>query len=543
MQTECNSKADSLNHPEVGQLSVDTFFELQLEEDRFSDEEIWRRQCLDEARAMAAQGGPRRGMIDELFRIFINEEGRTPEEWHLRGYAVASDAVTRALREVDQALGAAPVIDGPTRIAMDEFRAARASPECFVEELIYADLRSFIGAGGYGKTTLLLFELACLAGGADSLWGRKILRHGPCVLFTAEDPREFLIARLRRIVEDNGMIGRLPAILKNLLICDVSGSGLRLTTIENEMVAVSDNIDQFMEWLSDISPIVTVFDPLVSFGVGESRVNDAEQGLINAARRIRNSVGGCVTFVHHTGKQNARDGAADQYAGRGGSALSDGCRMVNVLNTVASEDWRRLTGYALDDGEVGLRMTIAKASYAQPRQKDILILRRGFHLKSVEPLTGLHPETFNALADEKVLAFLRALVAEGQRPTRNALERDCGAKTLGLSRDKLRASLDRLIAAGRIERVSVLKQGRGGAREYLRPVDAAPPSEKPEAEPAGVAAAPEPGGGLGSPTYASPLGNGVAARQSPPPHRHANGAPRTNGEASASPRTMEGGRA
>jgi RecA-family ATPase len=39
----------------------------------------------------------------------------------------------------------------------------------------------------------------------------------------------------------------------------------------------------------------------------------------------------CVRYIHHSGKQNGRDKATDQYAGRGGSAFADGCRMVHVL--------------------------------------------------------------------------------------------------------------------------------------------------------------------------------------------------------------------
>ena len=79
----------------------------------------------------------------------------------------------------------------------------------------------------------------------------------------------------------------------------------------------------------------------MSFGVGEARINDAEQGLIESMRIFRHYLGCCVQGVHHTGKANARDKALDQYAGRGGSALSDGARMIAVMQPLDPVEWER----------------------------------------------------------------------------------------------------------------------------------------------------------------------------------------------------------
>ena len=92
----------------------------------------------------------------------------------------------------------------------------------------------------------------------------------------------------------------------------------------------------------------------MSFGVGESRVNDAEQGLIEAFRIIRNQLDCCVEGIHHTGKANARDKSTDQYSGRGGSALADGARMVAVLYTLTPSEWLQATGTSLGADESGL---------------------------------------------------------------------------------------------------------------------------------------------------------------------------------------------
>ena len=120
-----------------------------------------------------------------------------------------------------------------------------------------------------------------------------------------------------------------------------------------------------------------VIDPAISFGIGEARVNDAEQGPIDAARRIRNALNCCVRYVHHSGKANAREKAADQYAGRGGSAMADGARMVAVLQPLSPDEWLKARASPLMDGESGMVLALPKLSYCPP-QPDTLIRRKGY---------------------------------------------------------------------------------------------------------------------------------------------------------------------
>jgi RecA-family ATPase len=93
--------------------------------------------------------------------------------------------------------------------------------------------------------------------------------------------------------------------------------------------------------------VLVTIDPSVSFGVGESGVNDPEQGLIEAGRRLRKTLNCRVRFIHHTGKQVARDQIKDQYAGRGGSAFADGARMVHVLQPLNAAEWHKAAGIEL----------------------------------------------------------------------------------------------------------------------------------------------------------------------------------------------------
>ena len=85
-------------------------------------------------------------------------------------------------------------------ITLDELNNARLTPRVILRDLLYADVRVRISAGGTGKTTLALFEAVTLAL-CRPLYGRQ--PDGPCrtVIVTREDSREILVARLREIMK------------------------------------------------------------------------------------------------------------------------------------------------------------------------------------------------------------------------------------------------------------------------------------------------------------------------------------------------------
>jgi hypothetical protein len=102
-----------------------------------------------------------------------------------------------------------------------------------------------------------------------------------------------------------------------------------------------------------------------------------------------------VDVVHHTGKANARNMAMDQYAGRNGSALPDGSRMVAVMVEPSRDSFYEQTGIQLfaSDGKVGLRMAFPKASYCQ-RPPDVYIIRNGFRFDLLPQITEVKRAQF-----------------------------------------------------------------------------------------------------------------------------------------------------
>ncbi len=306
----------------------------------------------------------------------------------------------------------------------EEARQARLQPKVLVENYLFADLRNFIAAGGVGKTTVLLHESVCGALGRP-IWGHAVPEPFTTVFVTKEDSREIIAARLREIMDAMNLGDSERAVVfDRVYAVDLSGSPYKLAVVNGSLVEPHlENLDALIEHCRAASPGRIIFDPLVSFSVGESRVNDAEQGVVEAARYLMRQLQGvAVDVVHHTGKMQARAGIMDQYSGRSGSALPDGSRMVAVLAPCTADSFLEGTGYVLDKqaNEKGLKLAYPKMSYAAP-PKDIYILRRRFHFEAITPAS-----------DERLTELRRARKVAGALDNAEAIKasiiaalRDC----------------------------------------------------------------------------------------------------------------------
>lgn len=348
-------------------------------------------------------------------------------------------------------------------ITLGELEAARTSPRVLVPGLLYACVRSRIAAGGVGKTTLAMYEATVLAL-ARELWGRTPERPVKTVVVTREDDRELLVGRLREIMRAMHLTeAERATVLERVRIVDLTGKPFRLSVVKDDVVMPDTKaIDWLLGMLEDFRPDWVLFDPVVSFGVGESRVNDAEQGLIEAARIIKKRLDCCVELVNHSGKQNAREKSLDQYAGRGGSALSDGSRMVAVMQPLDAGEWLKATGTALADGQTGIVMALPKLSYA-PQQGPIYIRRSGyaFHHQRATPKTPTQQADERAA---KLLEFIKLEYASGIRHTGKSL--DACTERVGMSRQQLRDALTHLKTKGLI-----VQEGKTTSPEgHLKPL-------------------------------------------------------------------------
>jgi RecA-family ATPase len=409
----------------------------------------------------------------------------------------------------------------PSAIDAAEWMHARPTPDTLVRDYLYADVATLIAPGATGKTTLLLYEAICIVLGL-LLYGLEVVRRGPVLILTAEDSREMLVARLRSIATEMGLTAeQITVVREQVRISDVSGTGFKLTKVHGEVVVPTETVDQVIAECRDFKPVLVVIDPTVSFGIGESRVNDAEQGLVEAARKLRRALNCCVRYVHHTGKQNARDGAVDQYAGRGGSAFADGTRMVAVLQLMTADKWLQATGTELHDGDTGLRLARPKLSYAPPAG-DIFIRRTGYKFQHVMPSSNGAATLRDANANQ-VWQLLDSELQQGRLHSQNSLE----SLDHGIKRADLRKAIDWLISSGRIESRARPNNHQGGAYKYFHPIaspsNAGEPNQKQE-----VCLASE------TMVFASPPYTENSGGEAPPLVLSASvGSPEKHGEASA----------
>lgn len=356
-------------------------------------------------------------------------------------------------------------------ITQSELDTARMTPDCIVERLLYADVGCLIAPGGVGKTTLMLHVAALIALGRP-VFGEVVRKPGRTLILTAEDSRQILVARLRAEMDlmTLGDVER-AVVMDGVRIADVSGLGIKLTDTVADVVLPSErSIDALLELCREVEPVLIVVDPAVSFGVGESRVNDAEQGLVEAARRLRNELNCCVLYLHHSGKANARERTLDQYSGRGGSAYADGSRMVLVLQNMTADEFESATGQKLIDGETGLILARPKMSYCAP-PGDIYIRRAGysFNRVSAAPAGKLAKTESQA---EQVWLLLEAELKAGRRHSKNTLEHaDAG----NLKRGEIRAALAWLEAAERIEYRDGTGTRKSGPQKYIHPITSPKP--------------------------------------------------------------------
>lgn len=359
-----------------------------------------------------------------------------------------------------------PPAAGDLDITEDELARARLSPRCIVQDHTYADVAQLVAPGGTGKTTLLLYESICIALGVP-MWGLEVYEPGWTLLVTAEDRREQIVARLREIMVAHDLRDRdRDVVMRSIRVWDVAGKTLKLASVAAGMVTLTTLADGIIEAYRDNPPALVVFDPLVSFGASEAMVNDNEQELVTAARRIVRGLDCCVRYVHHTGKGNARQQTLDQYSGRGGSALADGSRMTSILATWMPSDEGLLVPPRALFHEPGSSIVVyvrAKLSYAAPGQPRIWIKRTGFMFEHyIEQETTQAREREDSV--ERVYEFIVAELQSGRYHTSRTLEDH--VEVIGVSRSALRYAISALEVGERIIQEPLPAGKRRGKRTH-----------------------------------------------------------------------------
>lgn len=381
--------------------------------------------------------------------------------------------------------GTGPESDPPRPLGYEDLFVARpAPPPVLLPGILPCDAFALVGPGGVAKTTFALWLKVHLILGRPVL-GRTPARSGPCVLVSAEDTREVVLYRVREISDALGLTEvERRAVADGLYVEDLTGRVARLVEAdERGNLTFTGLAGWLIHRYAEIRPALVTLDPAVYFGPGERFVNDAEAMLMQAARRIGRELGGAATgLIHHMGKAHARDGVADQYAGRGGSAFADNSRGVLVMHSHESDSREyprplEVTDQDMADGRA-MRLHVAKFS-AGPRDRAPLWIVRNaenpwrfdvFTSPDTEAVRAEAARRAAAQAEADVWTVARFLHAESERkpPVRHSprtLEDRLGA--LRLSRAAMRAAVHRGIETSVLAEIETVGEERKGRRKTV----------------------------------------------------------------------------
>jgi len=343
--------------------------------------------------------------------------------------------------------------------------------EAIVEGVIHATNGALIGPGGVSKTTLSIREGMHLVLARD-VWMRRVLRPGPVLFITGEDSKADFEYRLQRIADAMHLTPtERKRVADGIFVEDVSDRIARFAELDHAgNIVMTDRVDELCALYAGEGLAMVNIDPMVFFGAGERLTNDAEAAMNQVTKRLARYLNAHVRVVHHTGKQVAREGIADQYAGRGGSALADNARQMMQVLPGPDKQWK-LPPEALELAQVGwepLRVHFHKVSYDKKPAAPVWVVRHGWAFIEFDGAKK-QDETGRRVTDmcaiQKLLTEQRAM---GVYVSRSKLENYC--EELQLKRARVRVLVEQGLQLGElIEAEAPPELARGAFKTYLKP--------------------------------------------------------------------------
>ncbi len=263
---------------------------------------------------------------------------------------------------------------------------------------------TIVGAGGVGKTTLLMQLAMALTTKTSALGGGFAPNGEPyrVVLIAAEESADILRIRLHSI--NNWMKSELPQLPllspassdepealmeKNLLLVPAAGQSVYLVK-NGETTEFHETLCQFCKGARLI-----IIDPLRRLHDGDENNSAAMTHIVQILEDLGKRTGAAVIAAHHMSKGAVFNGANDSAAAsRGSSALTDAVRWQLNLSAMSEVEAKtfKLTGQR----KSYLRLDFAKANYIPPQPTIWLKRLEGGVLTRVYMEEGLAPKKGDA---------------------------------------------------------------------------------------------------------------------------------------------------
>jgi RecA-family ATPase len=369
-------------------------------------------------------------------------------------------------------------------------RIRDSAPEHFpfiVDKLLPVDVGVMSATGGQGKTTLLIYLNICYVLGRDIL-GHSVNmeRKRNVLIISAEDDEQVFGKRLNDICASMNLSAEDNAIVNaSIYFEDFSSDSVRLAEAGlNGNLQPTDVVERIVSAYAERQISWVIADPLVRFGPGERFVNDGLDEIIKVARKIKEAFKCFVLLVHHVSKDSAQKGTVTQHAGRGGTALSDGCRLETQLVLHKTRDQAMpatITNEMFEEGGTVFALHFHKLSHWKCPQEPFWIARKDYsftwHVNTTPEDAAVAAEAYrHVLVDKIVYAitnYVRSL-PEADLVTKSSLRdrREFIAEAMGIksiTKEKIQQCIAVAIDRGELfEEPLPTEQVRGSRKDRLR---------------------------------------------------------------------------
>jgi hypothetical protein len=359
-------------------------------------------------------------------------------------------------------------------------------PVWLVDGYLPVEVCLAVGAGGAGKSTLMLWELIHLVLGRP-LYGREVLRPLKALYVTHEDPRELIEYRMHLMMTALGLTyAERLHVWQSLHILDATRVYAPwITRDERGNLVPTRRPQDIVDAYGPLGIDIAVVDTAIRVGGGEENDNRATDLLIVVARQVQAGLGAALILIHHTGKGQAREEVIDQYSGRGGSALGDGARHVTVLVPHVDTNgklWIPPAGVLAADVAHGrvLRKHVTKQSWG-PRSAPVWLIREGWSWRWAQGLEIEEVEDAKAALAaerqraqlERVLVYIRTAALEGRRGSyREWRESARLRQAVEATRREIEEVLQLALESGRLRRqIEPAEGGVGRPQGWLEVVE------------------------------------------------------------------------
>jgi hypothetical protein len=244
-----------------------------------------------------------------------------------------------------------------------------------------------VAPGGFGKTTLTLYEAITMAADGLKVW-----------YLSGEDPRVEIDRRIAAHCQHHGI--DLAALPGQLFVDDRQSFNLSIgTSTRPGVVKFNDQSLKMFEAAIGVDELdVVMLDPFISFhGVPEND-NNSIDAIIKCLGNVAHRTNTCIEISHHVRKPGqGQFGSLTIDDARGGGAIINAVRSGRVINRMNKEEAEQAK-VSEDDRHFYIRVDRGKRNMAPPDKANWMRLI-SVHLPNGDNVQALEAWEFPALFD------------------------------------------------------------------------------------------------------------------------------------------------